>query len=898
MKNKHFFRCAITAALLCICFHSQFLYAQRLSVRLDAPQGVDAETLDSDIGSLQITFSNNPAFQDLSNYANECLPLSSNYNQGDANQYRYHSYRFTLNFYNGDGNYSAWWGISSIDMRSLCRAISCKSGDYAYYRIYSMHLNRIITGKILLSDHENVTISHNDLASARRVTFQPVIDRNGALVSAMLAPDLRVGSYYGYSNNVINMEPDFNAPWALYALPGDILRYLVIPRSNELALHVDSITVADTPDQTITTDYRQAVECRFYITDSKGAQCPVDGTLQSVYYKEQKWKKPTNSKFFGYGFYNVGRELTLTAPDGTCAAYVLPGTQSFQISKPSVKTSDPDFLTPYNADGYYVIKELTVPESTEPVNLSLGRSKPLKVTITLADAAPFVDDIYFLVLNNVSRPYAWRDNRSFNVPRNFISREIKGNDVIWTMMVEGSTFPYIKIGLSNYEKETFGPTVEGRAFIYESPSDQRTEFHLTQENFSNGSKGISFAELHPVKFIIPCHLLQGDKYRLRLLGKYGKDQTGDYDDVSTSVTHRKDCAKSFGTGENPVPYDTLTLILPEGQYIWYMQNSNENEESEASIFSHRFTLTATDDLVQSLPEEAYTLLRIKDLGLERVHTYCNNLPTAFPYYKCDLSKNSVVFADETIPLHNGYNEYSVDYRQVKIEKEADASIGYTLKSPLFIDADDVNPFHTSAIYYGRTNINSLGKQETTTGDSAILVSKNSQADLVLFYRNSGNNHIVRINPSSADTVVIAHSQKPVRVTFSYEQVAGVWINSLRQFDLFFAKERTRIIPYNYSLFERRKYTDLVPGAYSVSCVFLVDDVEHHVAADFIVEEDKPMTVELKEFDPTSITSPLDTNVSGKVKARYTIDGRQIAAPQRGINILRMEDGSIRKVMVK
>lgn len=896
MKNKHFFRRAITAALLCICFHSQFLYAQRLSVRLDAPQGVDAETLDSDIGSLQITFSNNPAFQDLSNYANECLPLSSNYNQGDANQYRYHSYQFRLN--SGDDNSPAWWEIPMISISSLSRAINCKLGDYAYYRIYSMHLNRIITGKILLSKDENVTISRNELASARRVIFQPVIDRNGALVSAMLAPDLRVGSYYGYSNNVINMEPDFNAPWALYALPGDILRYLVIPRSNELALHVDSITVADTPDQTITTDYRQAVECRFYITDSKGAQCPVDGTLQSVYYKEQKWKKPTNSKFFGYGFYNVGRFLTLTAPDGTCAAYVLPGTQSFQISKPSVKTSDPDFLTPYNADGYYVIKELTVPESTEPVNLSLGRSKPLKVTIALADAAPFADYIFFSAYNKVSRPYAWRDNTSMNVPVNVISREIKGNDLIMTMMVEGSTFPYIEIGASNYEKETSAPTVGSRAFIYESPSDQRTEFHLTQNDFSNGSKGICFAELHPVKFIIPCHLLQGGKYRLLLGGKYGKDQTGDYDDVSTSVTHRNDCAKSFGTGENPVPYDTLTLILPEGQYIWRMHSLNENEESEASSPFHHFTLTATDDLVQPLPKEAYTLLRVKDLGLEHVYTYCNNLPTAFRYYKCDLSKNSVVFADETIPLHNGYNEYSVDYRQVKIEKEADASIGYTLKSPLFIDADDVNPFHTSAIYYGRTNINSLGKQETTTGDSAILVSKNSQADLVLFYRNSGNNHIVRINPSSADTVVIAHSQKPVRVTFSYEQVAGVWINSLRQFDLFFAKERTRIIPYNYSLFERRKYTDLVPGAYSVSCVFLVDDVEHHVAADFIVEEDKPMTVELKEFDPTSITSPLDTNVSGKVKARYTIDGRQIAAPQRGINILRMEDGSIRKVMVK
>lgn len=895
MKNKHFFRRAITAALLCICFHSQFLYAQRLNVRLDAPQGVDVETLRSDVGTLEITFSNNPAFQDLSNYANECLPLSSNYDQGDANLYRYHSYQFRLN--SGDDNSSAWWEIPMIDISSLCRAINCKFGDYAYYRIYSMHLNRIITGKILLSDDENVTISRNDLVSARRVVFRPVIDRNGAPVSAMLAPDLRVGSCYGYSNNVINMEPYFNVPWALYALPGDILRYLVVPRSNELALHVDSITVADTPDQTITTDYRKAVECRFYITDSKGAQCPVDGTLNSVYYKEQKWKKPTNSKFYGYGFYNVARELTLTAPDGTCAAYVLPGTQSFQISKFLVKTSDPDFLTPYNADGFYVIKELTVPESTEPVNLSLGRSKPLKVTITLADAAPFADYIFFSASNKVSRPYAWRDNTGMNVPVNVISREIKGNDLIVTMMVEGSTFPSISIGASNYEKETFAPTVARWTYIYESPSDQRTEFHLTQEDFSKGLKDLSFGELHPVKFIIPCHLLQGGKYLLHLSGKYGKDQTDEYDDVSTYFTHRGECAKSFGTGENPVPYDTLTLILPEGQYNWYMQNSNENEESEASIFSHRFTLTATDDLVQPLSEEAYTLLRIKDLGLERVYTYCNNLPTAFRHYKCDISKNSIVFADETIPLHNGYNEYSVDYRQVKIEKEADTSIGYTLKSPFIIVADNVNPFHTSAQYYGSSNnYVSLGNQETITGDSAILVSKNSQADLILRYSGKPN-HIVRINPSSADTVVIAHCQKPVRVTFSYEQ-AGKWTESLRQFDLFLGNERTRIIPYNYSLFERRKYTDLVPGVYTVSAIFLVDDVEHHVAAHFIVEADKPMTVELKEFDPTSITSPLDTNVSGKVKARYTIDGRQIAAPQRGINILRMEDGSIRKVMVK
>ena len=32
-------------------------------------------------------------------------------------------------------------------------------------------------------------------------------------------------------------------------------------------------------------------------------------------------------------------------------------------------------------------------------------------------------------------------------------------------------------------------------------------------------------------------------------------------------------------------------------------------------------------------------------------------------------------------------------------------------------------------------------------------------------------------------------------------------------------------------------------------------------------------------------------------ARYTVDGKKIAAPQKGINIVRMSDGSTRKVVV-
>ena len=32
--------------------------------------------------------------------------------------------------------------------------------------------------------------------------------------------------------------------------------------------------------------------------------------------------------------------------------------------------------------------------------------------------------------------------------------------------------------------------------------------------------------------------------------------------------------------------------------------------------------------------------------------------------------------------------------------------------------------------------------------------------------------------------------------------------------------------------------------------------------------------------------------------RYTMDGRSITMPQRGVNLLKMSDGTIRKVIVK
>ncbi|MBE6261278.1 MAG: hemin-binding protein [Prevotella sp.] len=52
----------------------------------------------------------------------------------------------------------------------------------------------------------------------------------------------------------------------------------------------------------------------------------------------------------------------------------------------------------------------------------------------------------------------------------------------------------------------------------------------------------------------------------------------------------------------------------------------------------------------------------------------------------------------------------------------------------------------------------------------------------------------------------------------------------------------------------------------------------------------------KVTDATSVSGIRTANTTEA--ARYTLDGRQVSAPQHGINIVKMSDGTIRKVMVK
>ena len=612
MKITNHLSRVLAATLFGLGCHTAALHAQNIMLHLDAPQGIDAQTLAADIGTLKITFSNSKDFFDTSRYAANTLDFGSDYyNNGKDSYHHYFSRELTLNADDGSGN--AWWGNQNktwLKFETVRRQVSGRAGQPIYYRIYSPHFSRIITGQIDPTDAEEVTLHHTELVQARRVAFMPPVGRDGNAVPAILAPDLRTGAYFNGTTTRVNMH-DLTEPFARYAYKGDTLRYLVAPNSDELALHADSIVVTDTTT-CVTTDYRKAVECHFYITDSQGRLCPVtNGQLASVYYKLQ----PGAKRGRGYCGYNFGGNMfKLTAPDGTHAAYALPGRQTFQLKWPTVQTDDPDFLMPCNAAQGYILGEVTIPTSTEPVSLSIAQSKPLRVTTTLADAAPYADHLQFSAHTYVNPPYSWAENEKMTVLCKEVNRQIKGNDLVVTTLVEGSTYPYLALNAQyGAQSDTIASVLSKQCCLYSYPGDPRTEFSLTYKNFYDGNFNTlpAFSQLHPVKFVVPCHQFQTGRM-LNLFGTYNQGY------ISDLPSHHNGCAKQLQPGSaDPIPYDTITIILPEGEYDWVMQKDLDEYNSAPH---HAFTLANTDTLVQRLQPTDFALLRVNSLGADSIYT--------------------------------------------------------------------------------------------------------------------------------------------------------------------------------------------------------------------------------------------------------------------------------------
>lgn len=149
--------------------------------------------------------------------------------------------------------------------------------------------------------------------------------------------------------------------------------------------------------------------------------------------------------------------------------------------------------------------EVTIPASTEPVSLSIAQSKPLRVTTTLADAAPYADHLQFSAHTYLNPPYSWQENAKVSVECKEVSRQIKGNDLVVTTLVEGST-TYLSLALSaqyGAQSDTIASVLSNQCNVYDYKNDPRTE--LTQDDFHfDGAKLPHSANCTPSSSLCPA----------------------------------------------------------------------------------------------------------------------------------------------------------------------------------------------------------------------------------------------------------------------------------------------------------------------------------------------------------------------------------------------------------
>lgn len=143
-----------------------------------------------------------------------------------------------------------------------------------------------------------------------------------------------------------------------------------------------------------------------------------------------------------------------------------------------------------------------------------------------------------------------------------------------------------------------------------------------------------------------------------------------------------------------------------------------------------------------------------------------------------------------------------------------------------------------------------------------------------------------------------YTQKTVRVNFSYK---GGRVPGFERLNMCYGNEQTRIVPN--SNFYRRSRMDLEPGHYTMSGVVAYEDdntgeyVTTPFSIAFDIEANTPTTIELCP-DPTAVAAATADSAPAKAAACYAPDGRRISTPQPGLNIIKMTDGSVRKVIVK
>lgn len=801
-------------------------------------------------------------------------------------------------YYRNDENDD--YGVWAYDFRPSIRDLNLNIGDRLYYRFYSPQFINPIKGSVVLEDTEDSypTVRIDDLLRCKCVKFTPPVDLDGKAIDAFFAPNRNtaISDWLRRSVNIVEFSQYSNSNgYLLFAQPGTKIEYAIEPKDRpELAMRTGDFIVGNSEIQTIETDYRNAVKCHLYVNDSKGKRCNVTNaqSIGSFYYELYP-----GTCFRGYGCFNrnVGKPGDLD--NGTICMYAFPGKLGYQLWYPTVETDDPDFVMPYNTSTNYLMTKLYVAENVKEQNLVMGESKPLKVTTTLKNAAKYVGQITPTFRALYLWPYSGNTDPTFyeTVTNRLVESKTVGNDLVLTSLVnnvEGKAVQKVDLNFKypQYYNEQKNDTVATALACHGVNIDSHaTELQLTEKNFAYdlNNNPLDFDKIAKIRFIVPCRYFKnGDS--LFVTNNKGLD---------IAIQHRKYCGNySTGIHTQLVNADTIVCLLPglEDSYAWFAKAQNASRPTNEATIPIAFDNNRNAEIYPNLP--GFSIKRMWDIDGVQLAFADNSLEgfiyqrefvlTVAPTCEGGTLHNEAYFVKNTYPIEEGKNDYEIKYRQVKFNTAQPDSVSCW---PGF-----------SSIYSTRLTYGVCQNYYIST-DTHLWLAIGYPSKVIYDYN---------VQPSENDIMVYPNFNKMFKVNFVYNGKPLPNGKALeKDFEISYKYKDEKESPSVYCELSDFFYKSvpLPSGQYTMSGEIGVtyqdsttgDKKTINIPLNnfkFEVKE-APLTVELNPV-ANAIDNVNASPSNATVVRRYTMDGRSISMPQRGVNLLKMSDGIIRKVIVK
>lgn len=850
----------------------------------------------SDFPRFDVYFSNSPDLLNDSIYVAKGRDWSNEPQLSNGQVVKYRANFPRTGFYRKDENDK--YGVWAYSFETSISTLHLNEGDRLYYRFYSPQFINPIKGSVVLEDSEYSypTVRIDDLLRCKCVKFTPPVDPEGKAVRAYLAPNrntARSSTYY--SVNMVKLFNNYNPNGAiLFAQPGTKIEYAIEPLSRpELAMRTGDFIVGNSEIQTIETDYRKAVKCHLYVNDSKGKRCNVTSaqSIGSFYYESYPG---TCAKGYGCLNMNVGRHGDLD--NGTISIYAFPGKLGYQLQNPTVETDDPDFVMPYNTSTNYLMAKLYVAENVKEQNLVMGESKPLKVTTTLKNAAKYAGQITTTFRALYLSPYSYNTDPTFyeTVTNRLVESKTVGNDLVLTSLVnnvEGKATQKVDLNFKypQYYNEQKNDTIATALSCHGVNIDNHaTELQLTEKNFAYdlNNNPLDFDKIATIRFIVPCRYFVNGNSLVLTNNK----------ELEIAIKHRDYC-NNYYTGKltQLVNADTIVCLLPglEDSYAWFAKKRNASRPTNEAIIPIEFDNNRYAEIYPNLP--GFSIKRIWDIdGVQLV--FADNRQEEFIYQReCILTvaptceggteEKQAYIVKNIYPIEEGKNDYEIKYRQLKFNTAQPDSV-YCY--PGYISFNSHLTYGACQKYYIST-------------DSHLWFGVGYPSKIIYDYN---------VQPSENDIMVYPNLNKMFKVNFVYNGEPlpdGELIE--KDFEISYKYKDEKESPSVWCKLSDLLYESvpLASGQYTMSGEIGVTYQDSTTGDKKTINiplnnfkfevKDAPLTVELNPVaNAIDNVNASPSNVT--VVRRYTMDGRSITMPQRGVNLLQMSDGTIRKVIVK